>query len=204
MLELISIHINKTAGTSFEQILRANYNHVLRINTHDGLNKNRRSNTCDGENLFQHIPATAQVIHGHFKAHEVMHWKKEIPIITWLRHPVDRVISNYFYESKNGKTKRDLLGYASLKENRNRMSKMLEGACLSDLFFVGIFEFLQKDIARLGHLLGWKHRGVPRLNVTPYCPVYQRIKSVVATLNEVDMALYKEALNVRKAELFSI
>lgn len=196
MLKLISIHINKTAGTSFEEILRDNYSKVYRINSHDG-DRNRRSNSCDGDKLFDYVPDDADVMHGHFKAYEVNIYNS-IPIITWVRNPVDRVISNYFYDLKQKKIKPGLIDYAKEYKNQNRMSKMLFGIELDQLFFIGITEYFDRDIEILSYKLNWAYRYSYKLNTTSYQKIHKDIRLAIAYYNKVDVELYRQALIIRE------
>ncbi|KKL56633.1 hypothetical protein LCGC14_2243480 [marine sediment metagenome] len=194
MLGLISIHINKTAGTSFEKILRANYKSVFRINTND-TNKPRRGRSCDGNNLLKEIPSQANVIHGHFKAIEILPLLDTVPIITWVRNPIDRVISNYFYISNN--SKQTLLDYATQEQNKNRMSKMLSGILINQFSFIGVKEYFEKDIIKLGKKLNWMNCLVYKLNKTSYDTIDQYTRDTIEKANELDVELYNEVLKWR-------
>ena len=140
--DVISLHIPKTAGTSFRNILKSIYSEkdVVRFDI------NERNEVRLNENLYtgKSLPS-AKVIHGHFVC-ETLYDNFQIPdnvlLITWLRDPVARVISNYFYlekrlkelleEKKNNlnilsKMQRTLIEYARAEVNRNRQSKFLKG-----------------------------------------------------------------------------
>ena len=194
MLELISIHINKTAGTSFEQILRNNYEFVFRINTHDG-NKIRRGRSCDGANLINEIPANANVIHGHFKAREISAFIGLVPIITWVRNPVDRVISNYFYTQKQ--TQQSILEYTHDKHNQNKMSTILNGLDIKDFFFIGVQEYFCADLNKICSMLGWKNNAIQKLNSINYDEVSADIKKQIGEINKYDIDLYNKIVELR-------
>lgn len=196
MLKLISIHINKTAGTSFEQILRDNYSKVYRINSHDG-DRNRRSNSCDGDKLFDYVPNDADVMHGHFKAYEVNAYSS-IPIIAWVRNPINRVISNYFYDLHQKKVKPGLIDYAKDYSNQNRMSKMLCGIELDQMFFIGVTEYFSKDINILANKLNWTKYNSYKLNSTLYPKIHKDIRLTIAFYNKLDVILYNQVLKARK------
>ena len=195
MLKLVSIHINKTAGTSFERILRDNYSKVYRINSHDG-NRNRRSNSQDGDKLFDFVPDDTDVMHGHFKAHEVC--GHGVPVITWVRDPVDRVISNYFYDLRQEKTNLKMMDYLADEPNRNKISKFLSGVELEQLLFIGVVEHIYKDISILVDTLNWKSKTIYHANATEYNKVSgDHLRKSIAFYNKLDVKLYKEILRLR-------
>ncbi|MCB9274871.1 MAG: sulfotransferase family 2 domain-containing protein [Lewinellaceae bacterium] len=213
-LELISIHIPKTAGTSFRNTLRGVYGpqHVVRLDIGLVRQEVRVEEELYGDPI---LPPYARVIHGHFSyplLQKNFRVAEDIPVITWLRDPVERVISNYFYlakrlaeelqEEKKGlnilkKMQRSLLEYANFEPSQNRMSKFLEGLELDDLFFVGIQEDYNNSLDRLAGLLGWQDYPVFHHNQTG--SGYDGLVSLpereqIRAWNSRDVALYEKAL----------
>ncbi|HPK09415.1 MAG TPA: sulfotransferase family 2 domain-containing protein [Saprospiraceae bacterium] len=215
-VQLISIHIPKTAGTSFLKTLRDEYQYleVVRMDLH---HKN--------ESLINMVPINdafvskqPKVIHGHFKISELealISLPKQYKLITWLRNPVERVISNYYYLSKRlheeldekkrrlnilAKMEKSLIEYASLEMNRNRMSKFLAGLQLEDFDFIGIVENYEDDLILLSELMGWQATKKFTVNKTGSTKkqVPDELQSLIAELNRDDMQLYQQALAARK------
>ncbi|MEM9916856.1 MAG: sulfotransferase family 2 domain-containing protein [Bacteroidota bacterium] len=216
-IELLSVHIPKTAGTSFRNILKQVYGEqaVLRldISLKDGvLRLNEQESQANA------LPAHTQVVHGHFSPallRQRFDLRGDIPMITWLRHPVERVISNYFYLEKRlqeelqeeakgldilRKMQRSLMEYARDEVNRNRQHKFLDGIRLSELAFVGIQEHYSDDLLALAQLFDWPAFEELHHNRTAQKrrAVSEAERSEIAQLNALDMALYEEALNLRK------
>lgn len=214
--ELISIHIPKTAGTSFRNILKSLYgeNQVVRfdISMRGVVRLNEKPYSADK------LPS-ARVIHGHF-SYEAIKTRFGIPegcpVITWLRDPVQRVASNYYYlesrlkdilqEEKHDlhileKMQRSLIEFANAEINRNRQSKFLKGISLQELAFAGIQENFEIDLRLLSQTLGWK--SVPEMlyhNVTAEREerhIPEDIANEIKALNAEDVKLYEEALNLR-------
>lgn len=214
--ELISLHIPKTAGTSFRNILKLMYgeDQVVRFDIRMGglvfLNEEPY--------LENYLPA-AKVIHGHFSYENLNAGFKipeNCPIITWLRDPVQRVVSNYYYlekrlidilqEEKNqlhilGKMQRSLIEYARADINRNRMSQFLAGIELKDLAFIGIQEQFAADLPMLAARLNWSY--VPEViydNITSENEMRvlpEAIIEEIRTLNAEDVRLFAEAQSIR-------
>jgi hypothetical protein len=210
-LELISIHIPKTAGTSFRLILEGVYgeNEITRLDI-PLTGKRVKVNATDYTQ--SSLPRT-KVYHGHFRLRDLrdmFELDAAPPVITWLRHPVDRVVSNYYYlrerlmdeldeEGKGlnilSKMMRSLEEYAEQDINRNRMSKFLEGTKIEDFDFIGIMESFDDDVAELAKLLGWG--GVRPIHVnrtTRKAEIEEGLRERIAELNGDDMALYEHVL----------
>jgi hypothetical protein len=215
--ELLSLHIPKTAGTSFRNILKTAYgeNQVVRFDI------NEKGVVKMNEKIYDHkdLPSV-KVIHGHF-AYRDLQKKFKLPenvkLITWMRDPVQRVISNFYYlesrlmelldEERNdlnilSKMQRTLLEYARAEINRNRQSKFLAEVNLSKFDFVGITEHFSEDILRLSKTLNWNrtpevlhHNKTLNTKKTVEQDVIEEIRS----LNMQDVNLYQEAVQIRNS-----
>lgn len=213
-LELVSLHIPKTAGTSFRAVLERVYGKRLaRLDIRHG------EMLLDGKQfLGSALPSGVRAVHGHFmyrNLEQAIDMKsRRVPVITWLRHPVQRVLSNYFYlsarmgdamnEAHSGTNlrmnmQRSLIEFARTDYARNRMSRFLEGIALEDLFFIGIVEHMDEDLVRLASMLGWPVMEAPKNNITGDYPetVPPEVLDEIAQLNADDMALYNRALDIR-------
>ena len=216
MIELISIHIPKTAGSSFFQLLKKVYGKesVMKINALEP--------APDMNVHYARDTGTAKVIHGHIRISQLEDIIRESDprIITWLRNPVDRVISNYYFsmqriregkavERKSKTIDYSLLEYAALDENRDKASWFLEGIRLEELFFVGLYEEFMSDITKLANMSGWSaaykvpHRKSSSSFIenndcaTQFRDINTEMKKEIAALNSIDVALYEEAIRLR-------
>ena len=92
MIEIISVHIDKTAGMLFCDVLKQVYGlsqvHVI---------WKGQANYKFEDKLNEPIPPETRVIHGAFP---VSHYEGrfiDAKRIVWVRHPIERLISYYFY-----------------------------------------------------------------------------------------------------------
>ncbi|MGH7197863.1 MAG: sulfotransferase family 2 domain-containing protein [Candidatus Omnitrophota bacterium] len=219
-IELISLHIPKTAGTSFRNILKSVYGEKAIVRVDIPLEGERASHEKAVQGP-ERLPKETRVLHGHFRAKDLAcHYRlgAGTPVITWMRDPVERVLSNFFYlqkilrgivqeEKKNvnllNKMEKTLLEYARAEIARNRMAKLLEGTRLGDLLFVGVREHFSEDLADLARVLGWKTFPEFRHNDSEEQrpPVDAALRDEIRRLNEGDAALYEEALRLRRRRL---
>lgn len=214
-LQLVSLHIPKTAGTSFRSILKQVYGAkaVVRFDIING-EAYIEQKLFKGDKLPSHI----KVIHGHFCYADLIQ-KVQLPAgvkkITWLRHPVKRTVSNYFYlcsmlkhylqEEKNkidilSKMQRTILEYAGDDNNKNRMSVFLRGSSLQDYDFVGLVEHFDEHLKLMSAKLGWPADLKPihhnETDKTKYS-VNKEVELKIEEWNKADMELYALALKDR-------
>ena len=219
MPELISLHIPKTAGTSFRNILKSIYgeDQVVRFDINEIGEVRLNQLLYSDKNL-----PKVKVIHGHFvigSFKNKFQLATECKMITWVRDPVKRVLSNFFYlesrlqellnEEKNNlnilsKMQRTLIEYARADINRNRQSKFFSGSKPEDYHFIGIHEFFDQEILRLSSILKWN--GVPEVlhhNKTPETRSFisDEVINEIRSLNMEDVQLYKTALQIRNEHL---
>tara|TARA_R110002072_G_scaffold41085_3_gene115771 strand:- start:4500 stop:5180 length:681 start_codon:yes stop_codon:yes gene_type:complete len=216
MLEIIHIHIPKTAGTSLLNVLQKKYspNEICTIKRKELTGNSFEKNS---EIIKNNISMNHKILHGHFFYKEIepiVNLHKNVKIITFLRNPVDRVISNYlFFKQRINEGKVDknelsrknetLMEYARLEESQNRQSKFLEGINLEKLYFSGIMETFAEDIKYLSQKLDININGIPVLNKNKHSEssafnISENELQELKSLNQKDLLLYQIALEIRR------
>ncbi|MEM1167588.1 MAG: sulfotransferase family 2 domain-containing protein [Cyanobacteria bacterium P01_H01_bin.35] len=205
-LEIISVHVPKTAGATFKNILQQVYG---------------------SEQILWHyswstsdiITSEIKAIHGHFPASKYQRSPSSIKMITWVRNPVDRLISHYFYwqhlpiSERAGalhryviEKKLGLVDFAKLHKMRNHISSNYIDIELNKFYFIGIQEFFEADMIELKNLLGFPNIKMPNQNRNTL-PDYQAFKQSseydiiykqLAKINKIDIELYEAALKKRQ------
>lgn len=214
-LELVSLHIPKTAGTSFEKTLIKEYGRQ----SFARLDIAPRGIFLDGNAFDQkHLPEKLRVIHGHFSLENLFETFKEtknVKIITWLRDPVSRVISNYYYlkerllanmknpdEGNNvfNRMTVSLEEFAARRNNQNRMYKFTKGLAMDQVYFIGILEDFDNELEILGNRLGWGSTKTFHVNRTGLerPQLNSEDRAMIESYNQKDMSLYREAVSIAK------
>jgi tetratricopeptide (TPR) repeat protein len=213
LVELISVHVPKTAGTTFQGILNQVYGEE---NIYYDYRQPRPIKNDPSE-----ITPQIKVIHGHFSIKEYDVFFPEAKQIIWLRNPIHMVISLYFYwlyvplgnlynyqeivrNVKNFKIELD--EFVEQPDARNLICQYIIGTNIEDFDFVGLQEFFHADLAELQTMLQWSGFRILDQNYNPN-PKYQESlenifsnKELLEKLiknNQEDIEVYQEALNLR-------
>lgn len=155
------------------------------------------------------IPSETRVVNGHFDYMDLVSRLdlEEWRMIVWLRHPVDRVISNYHHfirsinnphpealdvAQKNAHRRQEsLLEYCA--QNKNTMSTRLRGAKFKDFYFIGQQEQLETDFKQLATLIGMPAReNVPFRNQGEYKKPSAEVLNQLHEWNQEDLAMWNE------------
>lgn len=233
-LELISMHIPKTAGTSFQKILEAQYPNkaLLRLDfefsrTNENVPLLIARNDTDQRFLDQLIhsgklPDHVKAIHGHFTLPDIQQlltFSPNVRLITWIREPLERVVSNYNYLSEVLRTeiqdkllaqrlmkrlKRSVFEYASLPVNVKKYQVYLGGQKLDAFDFVGLTDFFDQDVADLAKMMHWKTPKSIHVNKTTYKSSSAMSAFEHETLSKLyrpEIEIYQAAIEKRSARL---
>ncbi|MGB3513306.1 MAG: class I SAM-dependent methyltransferase [Microcoleaceae cyanobacterium] len=216
-IEIISVHVPKTAGSTFKRVLLQVYGHDNVILDYPRPNKRRYQ-------ALESIHGQTKVIHGHFPANKYDEYYPEARKVIWLRNPIIALFSRYYFLKNIGQTNKlnkmqehlqqknlDLIKFAELPENQNLITnKYIKVTKLTDFYFIGIQEFFETDIKELKEMLKWPSFSVSYKNQNrseEYKNSLQKNlenKSTIAQLielNQKDIEIYKEALSFREERL---
>lgn len=185
-LDLVSLHVPKAFGTSLRDVLYGHYGRHRVACDYDTFLEDDRPEARRAGHL--RLPASATVVHGHFSAvrYAAVPTRRRI---TFLREPIRRTISHYFFwvsGAKHGNPVHDrvvdgglgLLDFAGLPQIRRFYTETIFGGCdLSSFDLIGIVEALERDWPRFQHLTGVA-APLPHLNRNRF-PGYADIVSKV-------------------------
>lgn len=218
-MDLISVHVPKTAGVTFRTLLQAVYGQsAVRLDYGDRVldptspfQTDPASWRAGTRREIGSIPGGVRVIHGHFGAAKYADVFPEARRIVWLREPVARLVSHYHYWRELPPTghslhrrvldeRLSLLEFARLAPMRNVVANVfLRGVPLDGFAFVGVQERFAAGLERLAALLGWPPVGEvgaenrhPRSDYQAQS-LHAAAREEIAALNAEDVELYQRA-----------
>lgn len=168
---LISLHTPKAGGSSFKNLLEENFKDQLLTDYKDvPLNKSveeRKLEVLKFRKKLRHFKKYIykykdyQCIHGHFLPFKYDYYlnKKNSLFITWLRDPLERLVSHYHYwyrsydkkkssflHKKVVEKKWSFKKFAFSDEMKNFYSQFLWKFPIENFDFIGVFEYYTEDM----------------------------------------------------------
>ncbi len=213
-IEIISVHVPKTAGTTFRNVLEQVYGKQGVILDYPGEHRKRF------RNQLQARKDKIKVIHGHF---DIKKYEKDFPQakkIAWIRHPIHRLISHYFFwlkmpinqirESSHKllvEKQIGILEFSGLPDIKNLTVRFLNNRKIHDFYFIGIQEYFYEDILEIKERLGWPDFDIEYTNKNPASDYQKLVQEILEDsillgkleeINSEDMEFYREALKHRE------
>lgn len=228
---IISVHTPKCGGTSFRSLLENHYASKLIPDYQDKpLNKTEQNRIGDVENFKSNFDNKSYdalkdcCIHGHFLPYKYVSLagKEGVNFMTWLRDPIERMASHYFFWKRTEKIG-DFESFGNLRKKVCLENWSLEQFCfckeLQNVYtiffykfpiewfaFIGITEFFDTDLKYFASkFLGRKEIAIPYKNVNKsesesYINDSKLIEDLKSFHSE-DYALYEYALKRRTERL---
>jgi|HubBroStandDraft_5_1064220.scaffolds.fasta_scaffold227575_2 hypothetical protein len=200
---LISVHVPKCAGTSFRHVLHAIYGSEIWYNYGTIFSREQARGEL--------VPSGAKIIHGHFIADSFDGVFPDRQLLTWVRHPVERLVSNYYHFLRAPDMRDDccralherklsLREFADLDWMQNLATRYLAGKPVSDFQFVGITEQFEESMLHFSRLLGFRNvMKLPRENTNPdrrseRYALSPEDRAYILERNAADLAWYEQAV----------
>lgn len=199
------VHIPKTAGTSFRKaaeqyfsVEKVVYDYSISSPETSMLVQSFVYEKCDVLELYQTAAnQSLKFLSGHVNAGKYIHLFEARNTLTFLRDPVQRVVSEYYHFVRHNNYKSDLPSFYRKPQFINRQSKMLHGVPVEALGFVGLTERYEQGLAILNHAYGTNIQSVSmnmgRKDKAAEYELPEEQLSEIRSLNEDDLQLYDHA-----------
>jgi hypothetical protein len=222
---VLSVHVPKTAGTTFRFVLQALHRDRLKFDYGAGsplTNGLIRHAFYEGDRggdsavMLRDAYRSGRVscIHGHFPASRYYPVFPGAEVIFWSRDPVERVISEFFhhrrYRHPGNPVNRlvhegyvNIWQFAKLEEARNVQSRMLDGVPPENISFIGVCECFEDSIQAFArrNRMGIDASSVKSWNRNGKKPLLNdpELRAYIRDLNREDQRLHETALNKYKS-----
>ncbi|RDS80995.1 sulfotransferase family 2 domain-containing protein [Dyella psychrodurans] len=224
-MAIISLHLPKTAGTSFGASLRTHFGDRYRSDYSDGgisrpQEERRATALSSGCVIAEHGLWNVDCVHGHFLPVKYLQLSArcDLKFVTWMRDPVQRLLSHYYFwqksydEATSSPHHRHVIEHGWTLEKfcmsekfRNIYTQYLWEFPLEHFSFIGISERYEEDLRDFSKCFLSTDLEPLHLNETGY--VSQRDYADKAFLDRVrdfhaaDVRLYQRALDLRQSRL---
>lgn len=220
-MKLISLHLPKTAGSSFRTTLEDVFAERLLCDYGDrSISKppllRHQEVLAAALSVAEYGAGEYDCVHGHFLPVKYLPLadRESCYFITWMRHPVERLISHYHFwqqsyhpESAPPHHRRvveegwSLEQFCLSEQFRNLYTQYLWGFPLENFTFVGITEHYSEDLDYFAEHVLKQPLNKHRVNVTAGSSARQRLspdtQRSVERFHAADIQLYERALQMR-------
>lgn len=204
---LLSVHIPKTGGVSFRNILKAHYA--------GGFAQCYWEITDAWGHVHAEVPPATECLHGHYVVDEFAAKFPDARCVTWVRDPVERVISSYHHrlrdpDLRNPVTRRlveehlSLADFVELPSVQNEMAWFLGTKPPAAFDFVGITERFDHSLATFCHRFGLppqaaRHDNSNPTRLGPRYAIDPALRRHILALNARDDEIYRHVLEATPA-----
>ena len=219
---LVSVHLPKTAGSSFLEVLKGHFGGKMLLDYGDmPINTSREKRNAkalaDAEANETTDFGKTKCIHGHFLPRKYLPLKKRgmAKFVVWLRDPLQRTISHYYFWKRSynhGETPDlhrrvveenwSLERFCFSPEMQNFYSQFLWDFPVGNFDFIGLTENFEKDLKHFLRFFDIPDLGkVPHVNTNPNANNYQ-VESLFEKnfreFHSLDYHLYKTIAQFKK------
>jgi hypothetical protein len=195
--QCLFVHIPKVAGQSIEQVFLTRAGHTWQQREKFLLKANHEP--ALGPPRLAHLTASEYVSKGHIQQKEF----EELFRFSFVRNPWDRLVSEYLYRGHTFSFKDWLFNYFPTAHNddyqksydayRHIMPQYdflydQRGNLLVD--YVGRFENLSEDFAKVSELITGQRLSLPHKNKTPIAGLKSKVRAIVMPSRKLDYQAY--------------
>lgn len=205
---VLFIHIPKTAGTSFR---KAAENYFTKENTYyDYSPSSSETSAIILENIYQNQDMYALAkyfenkenifLSGHFHAVKYASLFETLNIVTFVREPIEQVLSHYEHHCRDLGYKEDLETFVKDNRFKNIQSRILAGRPIELYGFIGLTEEYSKSIMLINDYYGLNievlTENISENKFLTSDALDDEMLNLIVKENSVDIELYKQAKKI--------
>ena len=198
---IVSSHIPKTAGRAFLISL-------IKIFGDENVLRDYGKLQPEGD-MIRKIEPHHKCIHGHFTPRKYKDSLHDAIFVTWIRHPVDRVLSAYYFWERDKSKKEghiEIMDFIEgVPDSHNLQSRMFDGFKLDDFAFIGITEYYESMHNKFCELIGVPIVEFVKFNYNPnkeigesYKNIPHKVRKIIKRNNELDIELWNNVIEWNK------
>lgn len=220
----ISLHLPKTAGSSFRAALEQTFgHHLLKDYQGSGISlpqyKRHQKALQQAQTIATNGLQNVECVHGHFLPFKYLLLDDTTPLtfITWMREPVSRAISHYYYWQRNYNSETSAPHHKKVIEERWSLEKFCLSLEFQNIYcqylwafpleyfsFIGITEHYDKDVKYFSDNFLRKALPVLKVNtgtLAEEIPLSKKALKKIQLFHQKDITLYQKALELRQIRL---
>ncbi len=210
---ILFMHIPKTAGTALRDAITnaapPNYERVFEYGPRQPLTTQKYLHLMKPKNKLAHADQNMAsvfqnkhlLLAGHFKAQKYQPFFKDEYFITFLRHPLKRLLSHYNHARSHQNETGSLKEFIKRKYLINLQSQFVQNLNLDKVGFIGLTEHLDEDLPKLAQYLGFEipmiTKNVGHYKTKPDDMIDSETLALFNELNQDDIKLYNSVLAAR-------
>ncbi|MGO1118167.1 hypothetical protein ACTL6U_05665 [Rhodovibrionaceae bacterium A322] len=204
----LCIHVEKTAGTSFRSSVLDQFETVFDYGAISDSTSKRLAAfwQTNPKDLQYFRDRGIEAIYGHFPPEKYLALEPDLPVITWIRDPEERLVSDYNFRRRPNDIpdspidfdiqsgKLTFQDYLQRPNFQNVISRYLSKVPQKNFAFIGNTEDYADDLALFGKIfncLPLSRRPKNQNNNEKYLPTAEE-RALLTELNNQDFGLYKK------------
>ena len=200
MKPLIFVHIPKTAGTSLRVALTKHYGKKNILfdygKNSEHTSRNIKKSFYDDNDIFKLQGCGAKLLAGHFYTKKYIGLSEINNVLSFIREPVDRVVSEFKHSQRHHNFSGTLLEFARISKNQNVISNFFNATPWQAYGFIGLAERYSESITLLNEQFDLRINSA-HLNEAPKqqnVSLSASERSEFIALNHRDYVVYNQVL----------
>lgn len=196
MAPLIFVHIPKTAGTSLRESVISEFgSHNVMVDYGESVSETSNhvvETIYKNKDMYALLENQPKAIFGHVPARKYINLSRYENVITFVRDPIERVVSEYKHVVRHENYNGTLSEFANMPRNKNTMHQYLSGVPWLALGYIGVSTRFDESVEMINAKYGLNLYS-KKLNRSPTLQrfeISQEEREELVELNQLDISIY--------------